>query len=227
MTEQQTPEMPVSLTIDPTYSGAFSHGWLTMKKYFIELLLVILVLILFSIPMGIVNSFVDRITFGYSSLTIFGIAYGMIVLGPISYGVNWLFLKAVRNEPFKTYDTFMAFQNIWNVVIANILVGVIVGIGFVLLIVPGIIFACRMAFVSFLVMDQKMEAIEAVKKSWEMTRGYSWTIFGMAIMSFFIAIAGLICLGVGILPAIIWIESSFASLYWAVATKNNKVGQIL
>jgi uncharacterized membrane protein len=219
MTEQQTPEMPVSVTIEPTYSGAFSHGWLTMKKYFIELLLVILVLILFSIPMGIVNSFVDRATFGYSSLTIFGIAYGIIVLGPISFGVNWLFLKAARHEPFKTYDMFMAFQNIWNVVIANILVGVIVGIGIVLLIVPGIIFACRLAFVSYLVMDQKMEAIEAIKKSWEMTRGYSWTIFGMAIMSFFIAIAGLICLGVGIFPAIIWIESSFAALYWAVATK--------
>jgi len=77
------------------------------------------------------------------------------------------------------------------------------------------------------VMDEKMEAIEAIKKSWEMTRGYSWTIFGMAIMSFFICLAGLICLVVGIFPAIIWIESSFASLYWAVATKNNHVGQIL
>jgi uncharacterized membrane protein len=114
---------------------------------------------------------------------------------------------------------FMAFQNIWNVVIANILVSVIIGIGIALLIVPGIIFACRLAFVSYLVMDQKMEAMEAIKKSWAMTKGYSWTIFGMAFMSFFIAIAGLICLGVGILPAIIWIASAFASLYWSVATK--------
>jgi len=227
MTEQQTSGMPSNVIIESTSSGAFSHGWHTMKKYFIELLLVILVLILFSIPMGIMNTFVDRDTFGSSAFTIFIIAYGIIVLGPISYGANWLFLKAVRNEPFKTYDMFMAFQNIWNVVIANILVGVIVGIGFALLIVPGIIFACRLAFVSYLVMDQKMEAIEAVKKSWEMTRGYSWTIFGMAIMSFFMALAGLICLGVGIFPAIMWIESSFASLYWAVVTKNNHVGQIL
>ena len=219
MTEQQTPGMPVSVIIEPTYSGAFSHGWQTMKKYFIELLLVVFVLILFSIPMGIMNNFIDRDGFGSSGFTIFIIAYGIIVLGPISYGANLLFLKAARNEPFKTYDLFMAFQNIWNVVIANILVGIIVGIGIALLIVPGIIFACRLAFVSYLVMDQKMEAIEAVKKSWEMTRGYSWTIFGMAIMSFFIAIAGLICLGVGIFPAVIWIESSFAALYWAVAIK--------
>jgi uncharacterized membrane protein len=219
MTEQQAPEMPVSVTIDPTYSGAFSHGWHTMKKYFIELLIVIFVLILISLPMGLVNSFVDRATFGYFSSTLFGIAYGVIVMGPVSYGMNWIFLKAVRNEPFKTYDMFMAFQNIWNVVIANILVSVIIGIGIALLIVPGIIFACRLAFVSYLVMDQKMEAMEAIKKSWAMTKGYSWTIFGMAFMSFFIAIAGLICLGVGILPAIIWIASAFASLYWSVATK--------
>jgi uncharacterized membrane protein len=219
MTEQQTPEMPAGVIIDPGYSGAFSHGWQTMKKYFIELLLVIFVLILLSLPLGLVNSFADSDTFGFSIFTLFNIAYGIIVLGPVSYGVNWLFLRAVRNEPFKTYDMFMAFQNIWNVVIASILVSVIVGIGFALLIVPGIIFACRLAFVSFLVMDQKLDAMEAVKKSWAMTKGYSWTIFGMAIMSFFIAIAGLICLGVGIFPAIIWIESAFAALYWGVVTK--------
>jgi hypothetical protein len=219
MTEQQPSEMPGNVTIEPTYSGAFSHGWQTMKKYFIELLLVIFVLILLSLPMGLFNNFVARATFNYSSFTLFTIVYGLIVLGPVSYGVRWIFLKAVRNEPFKTYDMFMAFQNIWNAVIANILVSIIVGIGIVLLIVPGIIFACRLAFVPFIVMDQKLEAIEAIKKSWEMTEGYSWTIFGMAIMSFFIAIAGVICFIVGIFPAIIWIESAFAALYWGVATK--------
>jgi hypothetical protein len=219
MTEQQPFEMPGNVTIEPTYSGAFSHGWQTMKKYFIELLLVIFVLILLSLPIGLVNSFIARATFSYSSFTLFGIAYGLIVLGPVSYGVSWIFLKAVRNEPFKTYDMFMAFQNIWNAVIANILVSVIVGIGIVLIIVPGIIFACRLVFVPFLVMDQKMEAIEAIKKSWEMTTGHSWTIFAMGLMSFFIAIAGVICFVVGIFPAIIWIESAFAALYWGVTNK--------
>ena len=219
MTEQQTPEMPGTVFIQPTYSGAFSHGWHTMKKYFIELLLVIFLLILLYLPIGLVNIFVDSHSHSNFFPTFLIIAYGILVLGPVSYGIKWIFLKAVRNEPFKTYDMFMAFQNIWNVVFASILVSVIVGIGIVLLIVPGIIFACKLVFVPFLVMDRKMEAIEAVKKSWEMTKGYSWTIFGMAVVSFFIAIAGLICLGVGIFPAYIWIESAFATLYWAVATK--------
>lgn len=219
MTEQQTPEMPGTVFIQPTYSGAFSHGWKTMKKYFIELLLVIFVLILLYLPIGLVNIFFDIHSHSNFFSLLLIMAYGILVLGPVGYGIKWIFLKAVRNEPFKTYDMFMAFQNIWSVVFASILVSIIVGIGIVLLIVPGIIFACRLAFVPYLVMDQKMEAIEAVKKSWEMTKGYTWTIFGMAVMSFFIAIAGLICLGVGLFPAYIWIESAFATLYWAVATK--------
>ena len=219
MTEQQIPEMPIAPSMEPTSSGAFSHGWQTMKKYFIELLLVIFVLILLYLPIGLLNIFNDSHSHSNFFFTLLIIAYGILVLSPVSYGIKWIFLKAVRNEPFKTYDMFMAFQNIWNVVIASILVSVIIGIGFVLIIVPGIIFACKLAFVPYLVMDQKMEAIEAVKKSWEMTKGYGWTIFGMAVLSFFIAIAGLICLGVGIFPAYIWIESAFAALYWAVATK--------
>ena len=221
MTEQQTPEVPGTLSIDPAYSGAFSHGWQIMKNNFIELLVVVLVVMLFSIPFGFANHFIDSDSFGYAFFTLFNVVYGLIVMAPLGYGANLVFLKAVRKEPFKNYDIFMAFQNIWNIVIANILVGFIVGIGFVLLIVPGIIFACRLAFVPFIVMDQKLEPIEAIRKSWEMTRGYSWTIFGMVVASFFIALAGIICLGVGLFPAIIWIESAFASLYWGVETKQH------
>jgi uncharacterized membrane protein len=162
---------------------------------------------------------VDHESSGFALFSLFNIAYGIIVMAPVGYGLNWIFLKAARNEKFNTQDLFMGFQNIWNVVFANILVSVIIGIGFVLLIVPGIMLACRMAFVSYLVMDKKMEALEAVRKSWEMTSGHSWTIFGMGFMSFFIAIAGIICLIVGIFPAILWIGSAFASLYWAVETK--------
>ena len=43
----------------------------------------------------------------------------------------------------------------------------------ILFIVPGIIFGCKLAFVSYLVVEQKKEAIEAVKKSWRMTKGHT------------------------------------------------------
>jgi uncharacterized membrane protein len=65
-------------------------------------------------------------------------------------------------------------------------------------------------------MDKHLDPISAVEESWRMTRGHGWRIFWMAIVSFFIFLAGLIMLVVGIIPARIWVKSSFASLYQSV-----------
>jgi len=112
---------------------------------------------------------------------------------------------------------FEAFGNYWNAVLANILVGVIVFFGFVLLIIPGIIFACKLAFTPYLVVDRKMEVIEAVKESWRMTNGHAWKVFFIGLLAIPISIAGLICFGVGIIVSIMWIRLAFASLYHAVS----------
>ena len=61
-----------------------------------------------------------------------------------------------------------------------------------------------------------MEVIEAVKESWLMTNGHAWKVFLIGLLGFFISIAGLICFGVGIIVAIMWITLAFASLYHAV-----------
>ncbi len=91
--------------------------------------------------------------------------------------------------------------------------------GIIMLIVPGIIFACKLAFVPFLVMDEKMEAAEAVRKSWNMTNGYTGTIFLMGLTAFFVVIGGLICFVVGIFPAVIWVSLAFAGIYWVASAK--------
>jgi len=47
-------------------------------------------------------------------------------------------------------------------------------------------------------------------------------IFLMGFVSFFIYILGLIMLFIGILPADIWVKSSFASLYQSVLLEKEK-----
>jgi hypothetical protein len=199
--------------IQPTVSSAFSRGWDTLKKYFPELLLILLILILFSLPMGLVNAFVDERSSGYVFFSIFNVIYGLIIMAPLSYGADLLCLKAIRGESFNVNEIFFAYRRTLQIVLANVLVGVIVGLGFVMLIIPGIIFACKLSMVPYLVMDKNMEAVEAVRTSWNITKGHSWTIFGMGVLSFFLAIGGLILLIVGIFPAIIWINLAFAAMY--------------
>ena len=85
----------------------------------------------------------------------------------------------MRNGEFDVKDTFSTFDNYLNVVLANLLVSAIIAIGLIFLVVPGVILACRLAFVRYLVMDKKLEPVEAVEASWRMTRGHANSIFFM------------------------------------------------
>jgi uncharacterized membrane protein len=95
-----------------------------------------------------------------------------------------------------------------------------------MLIIPGIIIGCRLVFVSYIVMDKKLDPIEAVELSWKLTRGHGWRIFAMGITSFFIFILGLLMLIIGVLPAIMWISSSFATLYQSILIEKEKPAEV-
>jgi uncharacterized membrane protein len=134
-----------------------------------------------------------------------------------------MFLQAVREIRPDFNLLVRGFrQNYLGIVLANLLTVALVMLGFIMLIIPGIIIACRLSFVGFLVMDKGLDPITAVEESWRMTRGYGWTIFGMAILSFFIIIAGLCLIVVGVFPAAAWVGSSFATLYNDVLAVNGK-----
>ena len=210
-----------SVNLFPEVGSAFNFGWNVLKAKFIPLLLVIIVVILIS---GLGSALFHREAIGLGFLAM---VYGIFVSGPISFGESWVFLKAVRNEEFEVKDIFSVFgPHYWETVLASLLMTVIIGIGFVLLIVPGIIFACRLAFVPYLVVDKSEKAVDAISKSWEMTKGFGWKIFGMGLLSILIAIGGFILLFVGILPAAMWIGSAFASFYHAVDSKLVRVIEV-
>jgi len=89
--------------------------------------------------------------------------------------------------------------------------------GLILLIVPGIIFACKLAFVPYLVVDRKLGATDAISTSWRLTNGHAMEVFLIGLLAVPIVIAGLICLIVGVIISAMWIEMAMASLYYAVS----------
>lgn len=208
----------------PAAGPCYSAGWRTMGIYFVELLVIAIIFTLLTGPVSSINIREDHwggFEWYMVPLVIFGILYGLFVAGPISYGTSWAFLKAVRGERVQIGDMFVVFQrNYWNAVVANVVVAIIVGLGIVMLIVPGLIFACRLAFVPYLVVDREMDVMEALRVSWNMTQGYGWHIFFMGLLAFLVAIGGLIMLFVGIFISILWIHAAFASMYHAVELKD-------
>ena len=83
--------------------------------------------------------------------------FWIFVSAPVTYGVAYVFLQLIRGEKFDVGAVFEGFKsNYINVILANLLTTAIVIAGMLFLIIPGIIFACKFAFVPYLVMDKKM-----------------------------------------------------------------------
>jgi len=218
MSEENAEVSNNSVVWAPRVGSSYSNGWQQLKKYFLELLLITVIGIAIGVPFGLFRVDANTASAGTAILGILGFAYSLLIVQPVDYGVSFASLRAARRDKLEIKDMFEAFKNYVNVVLANLLAGAIIIIGLALLIVPGIIFACKLAFVPYLVVDRKMETIEAVKESWRMTGGYAWKVFLIGLLAIPISIAGLICFGVGIIFAIIWIRLAFASLYHAVSS---------
>lgn len=211
----------------PTISESLGNGWFVMKKYFLWLLLVLVICSIFDGSPAKFNYNADHPFPEMIGLAAVGILIATLIfifIRPvIVWGGRLIYLQCARDENPELKNLFVGFQkNYLNIVLAHFLMAIIIGFGIVFLIIPGIVFACRLAFVPYLVMDKGLEPVKAVEESWRLSRGYGWTVFGLALMTIPIAIAGLACLIVGIFPAMIWINSSFASLYQAVDFAKNQ-----
>lgn len=208
-----------------TVHGSYSYGWQQMWKYFLYLFLVAVVIAFAEAPMSALKDInKEDISAGFIALQIVGAAYWLLILPVLKFGADLMFLKSIRNQSYKIQEMFHGFQkNYLNITLANLLTVAIIGLGIIFFIVPGIIFACRLAFVSYLVMDKNLEPVAAVEKSWEMTRGYGWKIFWLGMLAIPIVIGGLICLFVGVFFAIIWISAAFAAMYYAIDLEEQEI----
>jgi uncharacterized membrane protein len=238
----------------PGFGNSFGTGWRVMTDNFLRLFLVILILAVVAAPFKMFDfkfnmsdlhnlpwSLGHHFGHNMSNLTAIGavgifaaffallaMLYSFLVKPVFEYGGNIIFVQAVRKiKPDFEYLIKGFMENYLHIILANLLVFALVVLGLFALIVPGIIIGCRLAFVSYIVMDKKLDPIESVELSWKLTKGHGWQIFFMAFVSIFIIIFGLLMLIVGILPAIMWIESSFASLYESVLREKEPKTEVI
>lgn len=203
--------------ISPTVGSCYSNGLDRLREWFLELLVIFIIVMVIAIPSSMGSSSSEVID-TFSIWDVLGYFYGILVSGPIGYGAAFAYLKATRGERPEVGDILEFRHNYLNIVIAGMVSGIIICVGFILLIVPGIIFACKLAFVPYLVIEKRMEAAEAIRESWNMTEGHAMTIFLIGLAGIPVCIAGLLCLVVGIIPAFMWISLTLASLYHAVSS---------
>jgi uncharacterized membrane protein len=88
----------------------------------------------------------------------------------------------------------------WHYLLTSIALTIVVVIGFLLLVVPGIILALALSFSLYLVIEKKMNTIAAFKESMRLTRSNRVSLFALGLVLGIINILGAI---VFVLPLLV------------------------
>jgi uncharacterized membrane protein len=128
---------------------------------------------------------------------IVGIA-GWIVSMLISLGMIKISLNYLDHKKLELAELFMHYKLLFSYWAGSILYGLIVFAGLLLLIVPGIIWMVKLQFYSYLIIDRGLGPIEALKQSWNMTKGVKLDLFLFGLLAGVINLLGVLALLVGL-----------------------------
>ena len=173
---------------------AVSYGWNAYWKNVGPMILITIVIIAVQIAVNLVGQFVGNVFIS----VIFSIV-GWVVSMILSMGLIRASLAVVRGE---TPEVSLLFETegLGNYIVAAIIFGICFGIGLILCIVPGIIIGIIWMFYGFVIVENPTTgAMDALKKSQEMTRGKLGELFVFGLALFGINLVGAILCGVGLL----------------------------
>jgi uncharacterized membrane protein len=200
--------------------AAIRFGWETFKRrpwFFVGATVVIL---LASVLLDSFTSAIDTAMSGSpNEPSIVGsvISFGLGTL--ISMGATAFFLAAHDNPDAVDLSSLWHPRPFWKYLGASILLGLAVGIGLVLLIVPGIIFMLMFMIVTFIVIDRELGPIEAMTESKRITHGYKWSLLGFSLVLVLVNLLGILALVVGLLVSIPVSSLAFAYAYRLLAVR--------
>lgn len=103
----------------------------------------------------------------------------MLVYPIYAAGIVFYIASVISDEIIDTKTSWkLGTKFWWPYVTMSFFVGLVVMLGFVLLVIPGIIFAVRYAFSEFELLLNKSNPLDSMKNSWDATKDYMWLILG-------------------------------------------------
>jgi len=190
---------------------ALVFGWKTTTNNFPFFLGLVALLAAFSFSVGYLGDLFEQQEILLGSLTIFVIA---VIGGTIlEMGILLITLELYDQKAAHYKDILIPKNYLFRYLIAKIAYGLVVVVGLILLIVPGVIWALKYAFVRYLIVDKGLSIKEAFKESSNITQGAKWSIFWLSIMIALINILGALALVVGLFLSIPISIMAYAYVY--------------
>jgi uncharacterized membrane protein len=126
------------------------------------------------------------------SLLLAGVLAGMLLSMFIAMGIVYIAIRLVDGHAV-TYNDLLVKKHLFlRFLGVNILYGVVVTLGLIAFIIPGIYLAVRYYFVTYLVVDKEVGIKEAFQESTRITQGIKKNLFLLILILFAIMLAVII-----------------------------------
>ena len=200
---------------------SFKKGWELTKKHWATLVAAFLITIAISFAIGLVSTlfmaaFQSAPEIGTGIYVFLQLISTLISLWT-GYNLYKMMINMIDGVEVKALDVLYYSKDTANKLLkyigGSLLLALVIIVGLICFIIPGIYFSIRFMFVPMLIIDKNMGIMDSFKKSSEMTKGEIWHLIGFAFISFGIIIVGLIALLVGVIPAAILVSLTNVVVY--------------
>jgi uncharacterized membrane protein len=123
---------------------------------------------------GIFNNLALALVYGIS----------LVVLNLVATGATvFIVSESYLGRPISAREALdRATPYIGRILVCSLLLALVVGLGFLLFMIPGIMLAVGLALaIPAVVLEPRSSASAALSRSWELTRGARWRIFGLGV----------------------------------------------
>ena len=175
---------------------AFVVAWQTFK----ERPLFIIGLFIITIVISSVMSSLAHHAVGGSLVLLNVLDFAVQIL--LGMGMTLILIRIYDNADTGYRDFFEPIPLFVSYIIATILTTIIVSIGFLLLVIPGIVASIALMFVPYLIIDRNMGPIEAIKESVNLSKGHMWNLLMLGLLIIGLNVVGVLAFGIGLLVTI-------------------------
>lgn len=189
---------------------AVRFGWKVARQHLGFFVIILIVVAVINWAPQVINLLPGAEAAPISLVVGLAFAAAQVITG---MGLIRISLRFADSEQAEFADLFAPLPLFFRYLIGTVLVGLIVFVGLLLLIVPGIVWGYKYLFTPYLIVDKGLGPRMALRQSAQMTAGVKWGLVGFSLALLGLNLLGALALLVGLLLTIPASWVAFAYVY--------------